>query len=239
MNTQLLKKLYSIHSPSGKEQNMIRFLRSYIGTLPGDISVSQDRYGNLYVIKGTGENYPCLVSHIDQVAHCHHSKDFKAIETKDIIFGYSPGKRRFENPGADDKNGIFICLECLKKYDTIKIAFFREEETGCAGSSNADMPFFNDVRFVIQPDRKGNSDLITSIGFSELCSDEFIEAVKPEEWGYKENNGVVDRRNGPERKRDGRQLCQLELRLLQRPFRPRDNGQERPDERPVICRAYH
>ena len=58
MNTQLLKKLYSIHSPSGKEQNMIRFLRSYIGTLPGDISVSQDRYGNLYVIKGTGENYP-------------------------------------------------------------------------------------------------------------------------------------------------------------------------------------
>lgn len=85
MNTQLLKKLYNIHSPSGKEQNMIRFLRSYIGTLPGNISVSQDRYGNLYVIKGTGENYPCLVSHIDQVAHCHHSKDFKAIETKDII----------------------------------------------------------------------------------------------------------------------------------------------------------
>ena len=191
MNTQLLKKLYSIHSPSGKEQNMIRFLRSYIGTLPGNISVSQDRYGNLYVIKGTGENYPCLVSHIDQVAHCHHSKDFKAIETKDIIFGYSPGKRRFENPGADDKNGIFICLECLKKYDTIKIAFFKEEETGCAGSSNAYMPFFNDVRFVIQPDRKGNSDLITSIGFSELCSDEFIKAVKPEEWGYKENNGLL------------------------------------------------
>ena len=191
MNTQLLKKLYSIHSPSGKEQDMIRFLCSYIGTLPGNISVSQDRYGNLYVIKGTGENYPCLVSHIDQVAHCHHSKDFKAIETKDIIFGYSPGKRRFENPGADDKNGIFICLECLKKYDTIKIAFFREEETGCAGSSNAYMPFFNDVRFVIQPDRKGNSDLITSIGFSELCSDEFIEAVKPEEWGYKENNGLL------------------------------------------------
>lgn len=51
--------------------------------------------------------------------------------------------------------------------------------------------FFNDVRFVIQPDRKGNSDLITSIGFSELCSDEFIKAVKPEEWGYKENNGLL------------------------------------------------
>ena len=239
MNTQLLKKLYSIHSPSGKEQNMIRFLRSYIGTLPGDISVSQDRYGNLYVIKGTGENYPCLVSHIDQVAHCHHSKDFKAIETKDIIFGYSPGKRRFENPGADDKNGIFICLECLKKYDTIKIAFFREEETGCAGSSNADMPFFNDVRFVIQPDRKGNSDLITSIGFSELCSDEFIEAVKPEEWGYKENNGLLTdvmvlKGNGM-----GVSCVNLSCGYYNAHSDHEITVKKDPDERPVICRAYH
>lgn len=111
MNIPLLKKLYSIYSPSGKEQSMIRFLCSYIKTLPGDISVSQDRHGNLYVIKGKSETYPCLVSHIDQVAHSNHSKDFKAIETKEIIFGYSPGRKRFENLGADDKNGVFICLE--------------------------------------------------------------------------------------------------------------------------------
>ena len=93
MNTQLLKKLYSIHSPIGKEQNMIRFLRSYIGTLPGNISVSQDRYGNLYVIKGTGENYPCLVSHIDQVAHCHHSKDFQGDRDKGHHFRLFPGQK--------------------------------------------------------------------------------------------------------------------------------------------------
>lgn len=130
MNTQLLKKLYSIYSPSGKEQKMIRFLSSYIQTLPGNISVSQDQYGNLYVVKGCSESYPCLVSHIDQVSHCKHSEDFKAIETKEIIFGYSPGKRRFENLGADDKNGIFICLECLKKYDTIKVAFSRRRRPG-------------------------------------------------------------------------------------------------------------
>lgn len=191
MNTQLLKKLYSIYSPSGKEEKMIRFLSSYIRTLPGNISISQDQYGNLYVVKGIGESYPCLVNHIDQVAHCNHSGDFKAIETKEIIFGYSPGKRRFENLGADDKNGIFICLECLKKYDTVKVAFFKEEETGCIGSSNACMPFFSDVRFVLQPDRKGNSDLITSIGYSELCSEGFIEAVEAEKWGYNEKNGLI------------------------------------------------
>ena len=110
MNTQLLKKLYSIYSPSGKEQKMVRFLCSYINGLPGEISLEKDSFGNLYVTKGSGESYPCLVSHLDQVSHCRHSKDFRAVEAKGILFGYSPSKRRFENLGADDKNGIFICL---------------------------------------------------------------------------------------------------------------------------------
>ena len=191
MNIQLLKRLYSIYSPSGKEQKMVKFLCSYIRQLSGDISVSKDKFGNLYVVKGKAEVYPCLVSHIDQVSHCKHSKDFKAVETREVIFGYSSKNRRFENLGADDKNGVFICLECLKKYDSIKVVFFREEETGCRGSSEAVMSFFDDVRFVIQPDRKGNSDLITSIGYADLCSEGFMEAIEPEKWGYMEENGLM------------------------------------------------
>ena len=93
--------------------------------------------------------------------------------------------------GADDKNGVFICLECLKKYDSMKVVFFREEETGCKGSSEAVRSFFDDGRFVIQPDRKGNSDLITNIGYSELCSEGLIEAIEPEKWGYMEENGLM------------------------------------------------
>ena len=93
--------------------------------------------------------------------------------------------------GADDKNGVFICLECLKKYDSMKVVFFREEETGCRGSSEAVMSFFDDVRFVIQPDRKGDSDLVTSIGYAGLCSEKFMEAIEPEKWGYMEENGSM------------------------------------------------
>lgn len=52
MNIQLLKRLYSIYSPSGKEQKMVKFLCSYIRQLPGNISVSKDKFGNLYVVKG-------------------------------------------------------------------------------------------------------------------------------------------------------------------------------------------
>ena len=50
---------------------------------------------------------------------------------------------------------------------------------------------FDDVRFVIQPDRRGNSDLITAISFTELCSEKFIREAAPEKWGYAEKNGLM------------------------------------------------
>lgn len=75
-----------------------------------------------------------------------------------------------------------------EKFDTLKVVFFREEETGCRGSGAAYMPFFDNVRFVIQPDRKGDSDLITAISFTGLCSEPFIEAVEPG------NGGTVKRK---------------------------------------------
>ena len=165
---KLLKKLYSIHSKSGKEQKMIKFLLWWIKTnIPG-ARVDIDReIGIIYVTKGVSDTYPCIVSHIDQVQTIH-SRDFQAIETKDIIFGYSPKNKRLEGLGADDKNGVWICLKCLMKYDNLKVAFFTGEEVGCIGSSKADMDFFKDVRFVIQCDRRGSSDLIASICSTEI-----------------------------------------------------------------------
>jgi len=190
LNYGLLKKLYAIHSPSGKEYKMIKFLVSYIKSLPGDIKLGKDAYGNLYAWKGESETYPCIVAHLDQVQRTH-SKDFRAIETRDIIFGYSPSNHQIEGIGGDDKNGIFIALEALKKYDCLKVVFFKEEEIGCQGSSHAEMSFFDDCRFVIQCDRKGNSDLITSIGCTDLCSEKFIQDIDPEKWGYKEEQGMM------------------------------------------------
>ena len=186
---ELLKKLYKVYSPSGKERTMIKFIWNYTKRITGT-KVETDAAGNLYITKGEAESYPCIVAHLDQVQRLH-SKDFTTVETGEIIFGYSSRNKRQEGLGADDKNGVFICLECLKKYDAVKVAFFREEETGCRGSSEAVMSFFEDVRFVIQPDRKGDSDLITSIGYSDLCSEKFIEALEPEKWGYMEENGLM------------------------------------------------
>ena len=130
------------------------------------------------------------MAHLDQVQR-EHSKDFIPIETKELIFGYSPNQRRQEGLGADDKNGIWCALKCLKKYEALKVAFFVEEETGCRGSSQADIDFFKDCRFVIQPDRRGYKDLITHICWSELCSDEFLKAVGYGKFGYEIAEGAM------------------------------------------------
>ena len=120
-----------------------------------------------------------------------HSKDFTTVETGEIIFGYSSRNKRQEGLGADDKNGIWIALKCLKKYDTLKLAFFVSEEVGCVGSGKAVMDFFNDCRFVIQPDRRGYQDIINEIGWTSLCSPEFLQAAGYKKFGYKETHGMM------------------------------------------------
>ena len=73
----------------------------------------------------------------------------------------------------------------------MKAAFFVEEEIGCRGSAQADLEFFTNCRYVVQCDRRGNNDLITSISFTELCSKEFIEAIGYENFGYKPEDGMM------------------------------------------------
>lgn len=186
---QLLKELYRIYSPSGKEKRLREFIKDYVRTI-SDTQYFQDKVGNLYVTKGTAETFPCVVAHLDQVQHIH-SKDFVPVETRDIIFGYSPKNRRMEGLGADDKNGIWTALKCLKKYPQLKCVFFVQEEIGCQGSSQAEMKFFDDTRFVIQCDRQGHSDLINNIAGTELCSSEFTLDTKYNKFAYSLHDGMM------------------------------------------------
>jgi hypothetical protein len=118
---------------------------------------------------------------------CHYSTQ----RVGGILFGFDLSTDSFVGCGADDKNGIFIALSCLEKYDHIKVAFFVEEEIGCRGSSAADMSFFKDCRFVLQADRRNGSDFISRASFVDLCSAEFIADVNMEKFGYKEATGSM------------------------------------------------
>lgn len=187
---RLLKQLFCIHSKSGREGKIRKFIWNWIRQTVPDAKITCDKPGNLYITKGKSETYPCIVAHMDQVQE-RHSKDFIAYEAEDIIIGFSPKRKEQQGLGADDKCGLWIGMKCLQKFDCIKLAFFVEEEVGCKGSSKANMAFFDDCRFVIEPDRRGNADLITQIGWTPICSDEFIRDIGFKKFGYKETEGMM------------------------------------------------
>lgn len=188
---KLLEELYKTFSPSGKEQEMKKFIVRWVKDNCRNTMISKDKKGNLYITKGKAITYPCLCAHLDQVQKTH-ALDFEVCRSGDILFGYSKTFKSYQGLGADDANGIWVCLNCLKKYDAIKIVFFVEEEVGCHGSQRAVMSFFDDCRYVLQIDRKNGGDFITNIGgWTPLCSQEFIKAVQPEKFGYKEETGLL------------------------------------------------
>lgn len=187
---ETLKQLYSIHSPSKREKKMRKFIRKAIYGIGDNISMHTDSVGNLYVKRGEADTYPCIVAHMDQVQDMHE-KDFTVLRCKNVLLGYSPSAGAQRGLGADDKNGIWVAMQCIKRYPVIKAAFFVGEEIGCVGSSSAEMDFFSDCRFVLQCDRRGSSDLITNAGGVELCSDGFVEAIRPELFGYHQTHGLT------------------------------------------------
>lgn len=187
---ELLKNLYEIYAPSNGEKKIKRFIKRWVRENVKDAIIRTDNNdGNVYIMRGEADTYPCVVAHLDQVQR-NHSADFKAVETEDIIFGYSPSKRCHEGLGADDKNGIWVALKCLEEFDVIKVAFFVGEEIGCIGSGRCDMTWFTDCRYVVEPDRRGASDLITSIS-GRLCSEGFETDIHAEWFGYAPTNGLM------------------------------------------------
>ena len=189
LNFELLKSLYKVFSPSMNEKKMRRFIKRHINRNISGVTIVQDNAGNLLITKGESDSYPCICAHMDQVQHLH-PKDFTCVENDDVIFGYSPKERKQFGLGADDKNGLFIALECLASYDAIKCAFFVGEEIGCKGSGAVDISFFDDCRYCIQIDRRGNSDMVTDI-YSEMCSEEFINDVDCHSHGYEISDGLM------------------------------------------------
>ena len=107
---QLLRQLYAIHSPTGFEWTMIRFVREYVSKYIPETEIRMDILGNLYITKGeTGIGYPTLVCHMDQVQTLH-SEDFEVRQEGDMLYGWSEQNQQREGLGADDKNGICIAL---------------------------------------------------------------------------------------------------------------------------------
>ena len=196
IDKKLLIDLVSIQASSSDDKDINEFIMKMI-TKKG-ITVSKDAFGNMYAVKGTGKDgYKCIVAHTDTV----HSMetDRKVYEHGDILFAmaraipsvYSAPIKQVGING-DDFCGIYTCIKALQDFDDIKVVFFRFEETGCRGSNASNMKFFEDTNFIIQCDRRGSSDFITTTNGIKVASNEFTDTMKPiyTKYNYAECIGV-------------------------------------------------
>ena len=93
---------------------------------------------------------------------------------------------------GDDRHPYKIVVPKLKGGKSDAAAQFKHpEEIGCQGSSQADMSFFDDCRYVVQCDRKGAGDMVTHYSGTELCSDDFLLDASPDKFGYSQSDGLI------------------------------------------------
>jgi len=187
-NKQLLIDILSVQSETYNSVDMENFIMDRLDEMYLEYIIDN---GNIYVTKGEAESYPCIVSHMDTVHKIIPQERYKIMHDDYCAMGFDRGLNMPTGCGGDDKVGIFICLTMLKHIDNIKIVFFRDEEVGCVGSSDAHIPFFDDARFVLQCDRKGDKDFVNNIFGLELQSSAFSADVLTiiKQYGYEFSDG--------------------------------------------------
>lgn len=195
MDKKLLYEVMQMQSSYNEDSAMMNFIEKKLSMNEG-VTITKDSFGNIYAKKGSGKNgYKCIVSHTDTVHKI--KKDFYIAKINDVLFAMgteSTGESDISQTGigGDDKCGIYTCLQSMIDFDDIKSVFFRFEESGCNGSRNADMDFFNDCNFVLQCDRRGHSDFITSVNGVKIASKEFESEMEPlyKKYGFKLERGL-------------------------------------------------
>lgn len=193
VNLKLLKRLYLIDHDSTNEHDMISFILNYCYKIP-HLTFSIDKERNLFITKNTTnpESYACVVAHMDTV---HTFTSARELIIRDGIISAQYIKSGLPcGLNADDCNGILVALQLLETLPNLKVCFTTQEEIGGKGAYEAanNIEFFLDVRYLIQADRRGNSDLIVHTNGIDSASENFVEDIKPlmEKYKYFEESGT-------------------------------------------------
>ena len=180
----LLICLYKIISKSGMEDRMKSFVLDCLNDVP--LTVETDEAGNLFITKGIAEVYPCVAAHLDEI---HSPCEREVVIEGDRIFTVDRLWNRV-GCGADDKNGLWVIINLLRTVPVMKAALFVQEERngeliGCRGARACDLTWFDDVKYILECDRKGSSDVV-SIGKLDtvLCEPDFIPEDLLQKYGY-------------------------------------------------------
>lgn len=172
---------------------MITYILNYCKSIP-NVTFELDHYNNLFVTKNTNnpETYPCLLAHTDQVTT--NKGPYRIIDSGGIIYGVHKSDGSRCGLGCDDSNGICVALQLLSEMPDIKCIFTTEEEMGAKGATEAcfNTDFLYNVKYFLQADRRGSSDLITFTNCIDVVTEEFLNDLKPimEKYRYSENSGT-------------------------------------------------
>ncbi|HOX61023.1 MAG TPA: M20/M25/M40 family metallo-hydrolase [Candidatus Magasanikbacteria bacterium] len=152
INKRRLVKLFcdlaKIKSPSGKEEEISRFIEKELGTI--GISARRDRYGNLIAsLAGWGEPL-ILCAHMDTVS----IGPGEAI--RPVVGGKTIKSDGTTILGADNKDSAAAILEMLRllkeagqKHRALELVFTRDEEAISKGASNLDFSLLRGRECVI------------------------------------------------------------------------------------------
>jgi tripeptide aminopeptidase len=181
-NLELLKQILAVPTFFREEHTLLRFLVQYLKTVDYTVHYTIDDYGNLYITKGVAEIYPCVCAHTDSVQpHRDIQIHEVTLKNKLRLIGKHANNNNQCGIGADDKAGVFVCMELLRIMPAIKVALFAGEEFGCIGSYNSDPEFFKNVGYVIEFDCPGGCDVTHYCNGVQLFDEQgiFYAVVKP------------------------------------------------------------
>jgi tripeptide aminopeptidase len=179
MRLDLLKQILAVPTCSRQEGRMVEFLVQHVRhrgpARCGEIVT--DEWNNVFIRKGKAGTAACMAAHIDTVQPLC---TVEIVQRDGLVFGVDEQAKR-TSIGADDKTGLFICLELLEQFDNIAVALFAAEEIGCVGAYHAPSAWFNDVGYVIEFDCPGRGLVsYTASGTRLFANDgEFIQTAAP------------------------------------------------------------
>lgn len=178
LNKQLFK-LLRLHSPSGNERSVIRYVFPILKVTLDKVWI--DSYGNVLGEKKYGDSPTevLLSAHMDTVAGVQPHPKYRKNKTE--IYN----EHQLSALGGDDKCGIAAILAIIREMNrhtrftgTLKVCLSREEEVGCVGAEEAvriNPEFFKTIDAAIVLDRRGNKDIVTGMGYAKFCSEEYGE----------------------------------------------------------------
>lgn len=173
-NRNNLFEVMNVQTASYESERMERFITRRIKKM--NLRYERDTYGNIYVTKGHAKLYPTMACHIDTVHDVN--LNVRVYQTPDAMFAMDTAKMEQYGIGGDDKVGVYITLQMLQHFDNFKAVFFKDEEVGCIGSSQANFTFFDNSTIVLQCDRQGQYDFVNNISNTKLFDDTLLQDIQ-------------------------------------------------------------